>query len=98
MSLIFRGFLNFIICFIYGLYMIWWVFNLDYFKYDKINLYNINLLFDDGFFKVLEEKYEFEFISFELFVYRFDIEGVYVFMFSVNLESIMVSLDFIYKR
>jgi len=78
--------------------MIWRVSNSDYPKYDKTNLYNTNPSFDDGPFKALEEKHELESTSFELFAYRFDTEGVYVFTSSANPESTMVSLDLVYKK
>lgn len=78
--------------------MIWRVSNSDYPKYDKTNLYNTNPSFDDGPFKALEEKHELESTSFELFAYKFDTEGVYVFTSSANPESTMVSLVLIYKK
>ena len=78
--------------------MIWRVSNSDYPKYDKTNLYNTNPSFDDGPFKALEEKHELESTSFELFAYRFDTEGVYVFTSSANPESTMVSVGLIYKQ
>lgn len=56
-DLLYRGMLNLIICLKYGLYLMWKVFNIDFLKYVKNNLYNINLFFDEGLFKVLEEKY-----------------------------------------
>lgn len=97
-SLTFRGLSNPTICLTHGSHMIWRVSNSDYPKYDKTNLYNTNPSFDDGPFKALEEKHELESTSFELFAYRFDTEGVYVFTSSANPESTMVSLDLIYKR
>ena len=90
-SLTFRGLSNPTICLTHGSHMIWHVSNADYPKYDKTNLYNTNPSFDDGPFKALEEKHELESTSFELFAYRFDTEGVYVFTSSANPESTMVS-------
>ena len=97
-SLTFRGLSNPTICLTHGSHMIWRVSNSDYPKYDKTNLYNTNPSFDDGPFKALEEKHELESTSFELFAYRFDTEGVYVFISSANPESTMVSLDLIYLQ
>ena len=97
-SLTFRGLSNPTICLTHSSHMIWRVSNSDYPKYDKTNLYNTNPSFDDGPFKALEEKHELESTSFELFAYRFDTEGVYVFTSSANPESTMVSLNIIYEK
>lgn len=87
----FRGLSNPTTCLTHGSRMMWHVSNSDYPKYDKTNLYNTNPSFDDGPFKALEEKHELESTKFELFAYRFDTEGVYVFTSSANPESTMVS-------
>lgn len=76
----------------------WKVSNSDFPKYDKTNLYNTNPSFDDGPFKALEEKHQLESTKFELFAYRFDTEGVYVFTSSANPESTMVSLYFLQRQ
>ena len=97
-SLTYRGLSNPTICLTHGSHMIWRVSNSDYPKYEKTNLYNTNPNFDDGPFKALEERHELESTKFELFAYKFDTEGVYVFTSSANPESVMVSLTRIYKE
>ena len=90
-GLSYRGMTNPTICLKHGSHMMWKVSNTDFPKYDKSNLYNTNPSFDDGPFKALEEKHQLESTKFELFAYRFDTEGVYVFTSSANPESTMVS-------
>lgn len=79
------------ICLKHGSHLMWKVSNTDFPKYVKNNLYNTNPSFDEGPFKALEEKHQLESTKFELFAYRFDVEGVYVFTSSANPESTMVS-------
>ena len=97
-SLTYRGLSNPTTCLTHGSYMMWKVSNSDFPKYDKTNLYNTNPSFDDGPFKALEEKHQLESTKFELFAYRFDTEGVYVFTSSANPESTMVSLYFLQRQ
>lgn len=91
-SLSYRGVSNPTTCLTHGSHMIWKVSNSDYPKYDKDSLYNTNPSFDDGPFRALEERHQLESTKFELFAYKFDQEGVYVFTSSKNPESVMVSV------
>lgn len=90
-DLSYRGMSNPTICLKHGSHLMWKVSNTDFPKYVKNNLYNTNPSFDEGPFKALEEKHQLESTKFELFAYRFDVEGVYVFTSSANPESTMVS-------
>ena len=79
------------VCLAHGSHMMWKVSNSDYPKYDKDSLFNTNPSFDDGPFQALEEKHQLESTPFELFAYKFDQDGVYVFSSSKNPENRMVS-------
>ena len=79
------------VCLAHGAHMMWKVSNSDYPKYDKDSLFNTNPSFDDGPFQALEEKHQLESTPFELFAYKFNQEGVYVFSSSKNPENRMVS-------
>ena len=92
-SLSFKGVANPTTCLTHGSHMIWKVSNSDYPKYDRNSLYNTNPSFDDGPFQALEERHQLESTKFELFAYKFDKEGVYVFTSSKKPENTMVSLD-----
>jgi len=90
-SFSFKAVPNPTVCLTHGSHMIWKVSNSDYPKYDKNSLFNTNPSFDDGPFKDLEERHQLESTRFELFAYKFDKEGVYVFSSSKNPENVMVS-------
>lgn len=87
----FKGVPNPTVCLTHGSLMMWKVQNSDYPKYDKTSLFNTNPTFDDGPFQELEERHQLESTRFELFAYKFDQEGVYVFQSSQKPENRMVS-------
>ena len=87
----FRGVPNPTVCLTHGSLMMWRVRNSDYPVYDKTSLFNTNPSFDDGPFQALEERHQLESTKFELFAYKFDQEGVYVFHSSQRPENRMVS-------